>query len=95
MIGNFLMVINHSGGAGWLTNLLSYLSSLNCIPRLEHRLLGQVLLLHHPQRNIGVLNIFRNLNFLISIVKITLRLVLTFLLLHTFSYFAEINDFNK
>ena len=84
MIGNFLMVINHSGGACWLTNLLSYLGSLYCISRLEHRLLGQVLLLHHTQRNILVLNIFRNLNFLLSVIKITLRLVLTFLLLHTF-----------
>lgn len=90
MIGNFLMVINHSGGAGWLTNLLSGLGSLNCISRIEHRLFDKILLLHHTQRNIWVLNIFWNLNFLISVVKIALRLVLTFLLLHTFLIFQKL-----
>ena len=89
MIGNFLMVINHSG-ASWLTNLLSYLGSLYCISRLEHRLFGKVLLLHHAQRNIWVLNIFWNLNFLISVIEIALRLVLTFLLLHTFLIFQKL-----
>lgn len=47
MIGNFLMIIDHSGGASWLTNLLSELGSLYCISRIEHRLFNKVLLLHH------------------------------------------------
>jgi hypothetical protein len=46
MIGNFLMIINRSGGAGWLTNLLSDLGSLNGISPIEHRLFDKVLLLH-------------------------------------------------
>ena len=47
MIGNLLMVINHSGGASRLTNLLSDLGSLYRIARIEHRLFDEILLLHH------------------------------------------------